>query len=365
MSKGYIDEGTCLVCSNMTSGSPNTAVAIDDKLDVIHAKPNKRLLRHVDSKVKKDFVCKKPFSSFLGFAGFLIGFGAGFAALGGAAAMATLMGPVGWALLALAIVAIALIAAFAKAHNMCNSALKGQLWTVFHKQVNFKGKSAIYQDSILNCPQGGVIRAVPDPAMAAEAAKAIAFDSMKNIGLKTLSQTVYGFVAGAFSAKTGGLGTNAAGASTLNFGALASTLGFSGAGYYIGEVTNTHGGAAAGTGAAVTVQPFVDELADGVTWGTIGSRLNAWWAFRPGISQMPIVAFFRGIRPGTVLSRSVYWYRFNPNFVKGLGIGIATYLSDAFIIDPINNSIEDDAKDKATSSSAKSSSGTDVVTSQI
>lgn len=361
MSKGYLDEGTCVVCSFMTSSSPNTVVTIDDDLDVIHAKPGKRLLRHVDVKVKNDFVCKKPFSSMLGFAGFLIGFGAGFAALGGAAAMAALMGPVGWAVLAIAIVAIALIAAFAKTDNMCNSALKGKQWEVYHGDVIFKGNYAIHQGSILNCSEGGLIRAIPDPVLAASAASDIASNSIKSIGLKTLSQTVYGFVAGAFSAKTGGLGTNAAGASTLNFGALTSTLAFSGVGYYVGEVTNTHGGAGAGTGMAVTVQPYVDEFADGATLSNVGSRFNAWWAFKPSLKEMPLVAFFRGINPSNALNRAVYWYRFNPNFVKGLGIGLATYASDALIVDKINGNIESDASDIATKNSRDSINGTDII----
>ncbi|MBE5321650.1 hypothetical protein IM793_20980 [Pedobacter sp. MR2016-19] len=362
MSKGYLDEGTCLVCSFMTSSSPNTAVAIDKNLNVNHAKPDKLLLRHVDAKVKTDFLCKKPFASMLGFAGFLIGFGAGFAALGGAAAMAALMGPVGWAALAIAIVVIALVAAFAKAKNMCNSALKGKEWEMFHKTVNFKGKHAIHHASILNCNQGGLIRAIPDPVMAAKAASDIASNSMKSIGLKALSQAVYGFVAGAFSAKTGGLGTNAAGASTLNFGALTSTLAFSGVGYYVGEVTNTHGGAVAGTGMAVTVQPYVDEFADGATLSSVGSRFNAWWAFKPSLKEMPLVAFFRGINPSNALNRAVYWYRFNPNFVKGLGIGLATYASDLLIVDPINEKLETSSLNMAKDNSINSGLGTDIIT---
>ncbi|MFC1224838.1 hypothetical protein ACFE6N_13575 [Pedobacter sp. BG31] len=364
MSKGYLDEGTCVVCSFMTSSSPNTVVTIDDNLDVIHAKPGKRLLRHIDVKVKNDFVCKKPFSTMLGFAGFLIGFGAGFAALGGAAAMAALMGPVGWAALAIAIIAIALIAAFAKANNMCNSSLKGKEWEMYHGEVTFKGKFAIHQGSILNCNQGGLIRAIPDPAMAADAASEIASNSVKSIGLKTLSQAVYGFVAGAFSAKTGGLGANAAGASTLNFGALTSTLAFSGIGYYVGEVTNTHGGAGAGTGMAITVQPYVDEFADGATLSNLGSRFNAWWAFKPSLKEMPLIAFFKGIRPSNAINRAVYWYRFNPNFVKGLGIGLATYASDALIVDPLNEKLESASSTTAKNKSMKSGSGTDIISSK-
>jgi len=356
MSKSYIDEGTGCVCSYMTSSSPKTMVAVDSGLKVFHKTPGKRLLRFVDVKVKEDFVCKKPFATMLGFAGFLIGFGAGFAALGGAAAMAALMGPVGWAILAVAIIAIALAAAFSKTDNKCSSTLSSVKWTNPHTKVRLKGKFAIHQASILTCPEGGTIRAIPDPVMAAKAASDIAGDSYKGIGLKALSQTVYGFMAGAFSARTGGLGTNAAGASTLNFGALSSTLAFGGIGYYVGEITDTHGGAATGTGLAVTVQPFVDEFADGATMGNLGSRFNAWWAFRPGLSEMPIVAFFKGLRPGNVILRTRAWYRFNPNFAKGLGLGLLTYLNDVILVDPQIERWEDKSADIATQSSKNSKS---------
>ncbi|MBB5619544.1 hypothetical protein HDE69_000580 [Pedobacter cryoconitis] len=330
-------------------------VTVDSSLDVFHGKPNKKMLRHVDVKVKEDFICKKPFSSFLGFAGFLIGFGAGFAALGGAAAMAALMGPVGWALLALAIIAIALAAAFSMANNKCNSALSSKLWDDPKTSVNFKGKYAIIQSSSLLCPQGGLIKAIPDASIAEETANAISSKSMQGIGLKTLSQAVYGFMAGAFTAKTGGLNAGAAGATaTINFGAVSSTLAFSGIGYYIGEVTNTHGGAATGTGAAVSVQPYVDDFASNMTRGNFVNRVNAWWAFKPGISEMPLYAFFKGLRPGNFISRSVYWYRFNPNFIKGLGIGLLTYGIDVALIDPALSSLEDDASALAKQNAQKS-----------
>lgn len=355
MSKSYLDEESCVVCSYMTSGTPKTMVTVDSGLNVFHGKPNKKMLRQVDVKVKEDFMCKKPFASFLGFAGFLIGFGAGFAALGGAAAMALVMGPVGWAILALAIIAIALVAAFSMANNKCNSALSGQLWKTPNQVVNFKGKHAIHQASTLLCPQGGLIRAIPDPALAASTAESIAAESMKGIGLKVLSQAVYGFVTGAFTAKTGGVGTSLTGAATINFGAVGSTLAFGGIGYYAGEVTNTHGGAAVGTGAAVTVQPYVDDFASGITRGNFVARYNAWRAFRPGISEMPLYAFFKGMRPGNLVTRARLWYRFNPTFVKGLGIGVATWASDAFIIDPVNGILEDNALNDAQNAAGKSS----------
>lgn len=365
MSKSYLDEDSCVVCSYMTSSSPKKMVTVDSSLDVFHGKPNKKMLRHVDVKVKEDFICKKPFSSFLGFAGFLIGFGAGFAALGGAAAMAALMGPVGWALLALAIIAIALAAAFSMANNKCNSALSSVLWEKHKKDVSFKGKYAIHQSSTLLCPQGGLIRAIPDAAIAGDAASSIASKSMQGIGLKTLSQAVYGFMAGAFTARTGGLNAGASGAvATINFGAVSSTLAFSGVGYYIGEVTNTHGGAASGTGAAVTIQPYVDDFASNITRGNVVSRFNAWWAFKPGLSEMPLYAFFRGLRPGNFISRSVYWYRFNPNFVKGLGLGLLTYAIDVKYIDPKLNKLEKDAAELASLKSAESS-GINIMTANI
>lgn len=353
MSKSYLDEDSCVVCSFMTSSSPNTVVTVDSGLNVFHATPNKHLLRHVDVKVKKDFVCKKPFSSMLGFAGFLIGFGAGFAALGGAAAMAALMGPVGWAALAIAIVAIALIAAFAKANNLCNSALSGQLWQLPNKTVNFKGKFAIHQASFLKCSQDGIITAIPDKAMAAQAASSISKRSIGSIGLKTLSQAVYGFAAGAFSSKTGGLSTSSMGASVLNRGALTSALAFSGIGYYVGEITDTHGGAATGTGLAATVQPYVDDFASGATTATLGSRFNAWWAFKPALSEMPVISFFKGMTLRGLPLRSAMWAR--SDFGKGIGIGIATYLSDVIIVDPLNKAIENSSADIGKNAAADSS----------
>jgi len=95
---------------------------------------------------------------------------------------------------------------------------------------------------------------------------------------------------------------------------------------------------------------------DGATMGNLGSHFNAWWAFRPGLSEMPIVAFFKGLRPGNVILRTRAWYRFNPNFAKGLGLGLLTYLNDVILVDPQIERWEDKSADIATQSSKNSKS---------
>ncbi len=197
--KGYIEEGGLAVCTYDLSGTPQKLVRDDTKRHVTVAtkKGKAPLLTVVDKGVMAQFTCKSPAKFWGGLATLVAGIAIG--------ALLIASGPVGWFIAgALAASAAFGIVAVVRAHHVCNSALEiSPDWTFPHdKTIIDKHKAILYNQSLLNCKQGGVLIASANPPSANELAKKIAVNNNREISAHYISQLAIGVLTGYTGGKT-------------------------------------------------------------------------------------------------------------------------------------------------------------------
>ncbi|MET4084053.1 hypothetical protein ABIB40_004027 [Pedobacter sp. UYP30] len=190
LAKPYIEEGGLVVCSFDLSGTPRALERDPSKraVTVMTKSGTKPLLTVVDKGITKQFTCKSPAKFWSGMAALVAGIAIGVVLIA--------TGPVGWLILG-AIAATAALAAVAyiRAKHVCNSALEASPdWTLPHKATIInKHKAVLYNRSLLNCNQGGILIASLTPDIAA---KQIASNNRWEIVSHDVSQLAIGVLTG-------------------------------------------------------------------------------------------------------------------------------------------------------------------------
>lgn len=196
MSKSYVPEGSCVVCTSMTVSSPLKLVHIHKGITFFRGE-NKALLNVYDRKINESFVCKNAQKFWGGLGSMLLGIAAGIvigaAIIGtGGAAAVVILAVAGTA----AVAGIgAGVAGEVIARNDCD-VIQSTDWKMFHKTVNIDQKSALLQTSILPCSKGGIVSIIADPVKAKAYAESYAKNNNQEIAIHVLTQGLEGFITG-------------------------------------------------------------------------------------------------------------------------------------------------------------------------
>jgi len=196
MSKSYIPEDTCVVCTSMTVASPLKLVHIHGGR-TYYSDNKKALLNYADKKISESFVCKNAQKFWGGLGSMLLGVAAGIL-IG-----ALIVGTGGTALLVLGAIAGvtavagtgALIAGKVIAKNDCD-VIQVTNWKLYHKTVYIDERNALLQSSILSCSKGGIVSIVPDPIKAQRYASTYADNNNDEIDTHNTWQAIEGLISG-------------------------------------------------------------------------------------------------------------------------------------------------------------------------
>lgn len=211
MAQSYIRQGTCIVCSNMTCGVPRKLGVSRKKCTVINGSSTQPILNVDDKKVSECFDCKNPKSFWGGLVALCVGIcigiaiGAAIVATGGAAAVAmAAFAAAKCAMVVTAAVAAVSVVAYTVTHD-CDASLQGT-WKLMHDSVLLNGKSALLNQSVLDCPQKGKILIILNENAASEAARLISMYNNREVYIQWGTQLLEGFITGLSSQLTGGVG---------------------------------------------------------------------------------------------------------------------------------------------------------------
>lgn len=199
MAQSFIPEKTCIICTNMTCGTPLEIMQYREKAYTIHKAKDKPLLTIIDKKLSASFECVVPGIHWGGLQALCLGIavaclviatvatgGAAAAIVGAALAVGTVACGVG---IASGITALCTIAHACDITTEASSA-----WEYPHKTVLIERKKALLNRSIMKCGQGGVLNLIMDPAIAKVAATTISDHNMNQFYIQMGSQFAMGFI---------------------------------------------------------------------------------------------------------------------------------------------------------------------------
>lgn len=196
-----------IVCTNMTSGVPRQIGCEPASCFEITQAGASPILTCQDCKISNSFECKLPKSVFAGLLGLLAGIALG------AIAVALIVGTGGMAGVILGAAAVAGsaatisvcigVAAFAvgsmvygyESSHDCDVVL-GMKWDICHENILVNNKNVIVNQSLLECPKGGVITIIMDAVIAQQAATMISNNNNTAVRLEFTSQFVQGIING-------------------------------------------------------------------------------------------------------------------------------------------------------------------------
>lgn len=181
MGASYIPKDVYTICTFQTDSEPRQLIPTRGAITVFYGTDKTRpLLTIADKNINTEFPCKSAKNSMWSF----VCFGAGL--IVGAALI--LSGPVGWAVLAIGVGAIAYGAYQAtKISHLCSGALENGSWKIEHQHVSFDKQSAITQDSMLLCDSGGILSPIFSYAVAKKYATQISANNNKEIGFNAVA----------------------------------------------------------------------------------------------------------------------------------------------------------------------------------
>ncbi|RNL85957.1 DUF4280 domain-containing protein [Sinomicrobium pectinilyticum] len=204
MSVPYIPENTKVVCTLQTDSSPKELIITRGKVSVIKKSEDTPLLTEKDLNINEQFACKNAANAMASFFAIAAGI------VVGAALIAS--GPVGWVVAGVAAAGFAAAGTYhaTQIKHKCSPGLEAGQWNFTHHSVKLDGHPAITQISILSCNEGGILSPIIDPAVAQQAAEAIASNNKKEIGVNAAASFVTGLflpfgVSGVAGASTLGL----------------------------------------------------------------------------------------------------------------------------------------------------------------
>lgn len=186
MSASYIPKNVYIICTFQTDAEPRKLVDTRETISVFYGKDMERpLLTIKDRNINKEFPCKSPKNAMWSF----LCFGAGL--IVGAALV--LSGPVGWAIIAIGVGAMAYGAyQSTKIDHLCSGSLGKGNWKLEYKKVKFDQEYAITQNSVLICDAGGLLTPVFSYAVAKKYAEQIKENNNKEIVLNAVMSFITG-----------------------------------------------------------------------------------------------------------------------------------------------------------------------------
>lgn len=220
MGQSYIREGTNVVCTNMTCGTPQLLLRGAQNGLVINKSSDKPVLNIDAKKISAPFACKMATKVWGGLQSFLLGVAVGAAAVflvaativtcGAAlpAIIGAIIGAIAITSEAVALTSIAvggLAAGYAEHKKQeelehdCDITEKST-WLEYHPDVHIEGANALLNKSYMHCSTGGTINIILDP----EVAKAAAAYISKMNSLEIQEQENNKFLQGVVSGLTGG-----------------------------------------------------------------------------------------------------------------------------------------------------------------
>ena len=216
MGQSYIREGTNVVCTNMTCGTPQLLVRGAQNGLVINKSSDKPVLNIDAKKISAPFACKMATKVWGGLQSLLLGVAVGAAAVflvaativTCGAALPAIIGAIAITSEAVALTSIAvggLAAGYAEHKKQeglehdCDITEKST-WASFHPEVYIEDRNALLNKSKMACKIGGTINIILDP----EIAKAAAAYISKMNSLEIQEQEDNKFWQGVVSGLTGG-----------------------------------------------------------------------------------------------------------------------------------------------------------------
>ena len=195
----------------MTCGVHRKLGVSRKKCTVINGSSTQPILNVDDKKVSECFDCKNPKSFWGGLVALCVGIcigiaiGAAIVATGGAAAVAmAAFAAAKCAMVVTAAVAAVSVVAYTATHD-CDASLQGA-WKLMHDSVLLNGKSALLNQSVLDCPQKGKILIILNENAASEAARLISMYNNREVYIQWGTQLLEGLITGLSSQLTGGVG---------------------------------------------------------------------------------------------------------------------------------------------------------------
>lgn len=220
MGQSYIREGTNVVCTNMTCGTPQLLLRGAQNGLVINKSSDKPVLNIDAKKISAPFACKMATKVWGGLQSFLLGVAVGAAAIFlvaativtcGVALPAIIGGIIGAIAItseavALTSIAVGGLAAGYAEHKKqeglehdCDITMESD-WASFHPKVYIENRNALLNKSKMTCKIGGTINIILDPKVAKAAADYIS----KMNSLEIQEQEDNKFWQGVISGFTGG-----------------------------------------------------------------------------------------------------------------------------------------------------------------
>ena len=214
MAYNIIYQDVNIVCTNMTSGVPQQIGCEPQPRFEIMQEGASPMLTCRDCKISSSFICKLPQSMSTGLLSFLAGvviaaavlavvIGTGGVAaaavgafmLGAASTTAATSMLIGAAVVAgTTVFAASLTYGYQSKHD-CDVVL-GMSWSIYHQAILVQGQHAIIDQSILECPRGGLITLIMDKGIAQEAASMISTSNKEQIWEEVKSQFFQGLIGG-------------------------------------------------------------------------------------------------------------------------------------------------------------------------
>jgi len=182
MSYSYVPDGTFAVCTFQMDATPRKFIAQRPTISVFHGEP---LLNIDDKNIDVQFPCRNPANLFAT----LLAFGLGMLAVGAL----VLSGPIGWVAIgvgAACIIGSAYVAT--QISHKCTGALGGGNWIMPHSTVNINGSKAVTHLSMLQCGNGGILKAFFSYSIACSAAEQIS----DNNKIEVMTNAIISFAAG-------------------------------------------------------------------------------------------------------------------------------------------------------------------------
>ncbi|KAF2507622.1 DUF4280 domain-containing protein [Flavobacterium zhairuonense] len=192
MAQSFVPQGTSVICTMMTCGSPQE-IGITRNAYNIHTEKGQPLLNINDKKLSAEFGCKTTKKFWGGLKALCIGIAI--------AAAVVLTGGAAIAVVAIAFTAavIATGVSIYKTAHACD-VISSYEWVFFHETVYIEGASALLNSSQLSCAEGGgLINIIMKPEIAQDAAKYISNNNNKEILAQEGSMLAMGFI-GVYSA---------------------------------------------------------------------------------------------------------------------------------------------------------------------
>lgn len=255
MAQSFVPQGTSVICTMMTCGSPQE-IGITRTAYNIHTEKGQPLLNINDKKLSAEFGCKKPAKFWGGLKALCIGIAiAAAVVLTGGAAIAVVA-------VALAVAVVAEGTAIYTTAHACD-VISSYKWVLFHETVYIEGASALLNSSQLSCAEGGgLINIIMKPEIAEDAAKYISNNNNKEILAQEGSMLAMGFI-GVYSAAVMapvalGAVSSAAAVSSVTVSATVAVAMYA-PGEWIGSKIENE------AGANVTANVAGDALTTGVT----------------------------------------------------------------------------------------------------